>query len=164
MLMTCMRCQGARIRLLLGLCCLFFVVACSKDIRSEVITGKFIDDSGAVLLDLNLEVVATPAARAKGLMFRNSLRENQGMLFVFPKETPHSFWMKNTQIPLDMVFISKEMKVVEVIENATPFSEEPRGGSAPSLYVIEIQGGLARARGIGMNSSVILEREITTIQ
>lgn len=142
-------------------------VSCSSESRLdtlglETIKAEVYSPQGELLLTAGLEVVKTPAQRAKGLMFRNSLANDRGMIFVFPKEDSYRFWMKNTQIPLDMLFISKDMKVVELIENAIPFSEEARGGNVDSLYVIEINGGLARAHGIKQGARIVLERSLTT--
>ena len=129
----------------------------SQDVKAEVYNLQ-----GSLLTTLRLEVAKTPAQRAKGLMFRGALSDDRGMIFVFPKEATYRFWMKNTQIPLDMLFISRDMKVVELVENAIPFSEESRGGNAESLYVIEINGGLARTYGIQEGARVVLERSLTT--
>lgn len=139
-------------------------MACSRSTQSETVKGRFVSEIGEPLFDVSLEVVSTPEARAKGLMFRRDLAENTGMLFVFPKEEKHSFWMKNTQISLDMIFLSKDKKVVEIVERATPFSEESRGGAAPSLYVVEVPGGVAYIKQIRVGSKLELEREITTLR
>lgn len=132
-------------------------VRLSEDVKAEVYSPQ-----GALLTTLGLEIARTPAQRAKGLMFRGPLPDDRGMIFVFPKEAAYRFWMKNTQIPLDMIFVSRDMEVVELVENAVPFSEETRGGNADSLYVIEINGGLASAYGIKEGARVVLERSLTT--
>ncbi len=135
----------------------------SADIRpSENVKAEVYSPQGALLTTLGLEVAKTPAQRAKGLMFRGSLPDDRGMIFVFPKEAAYRFWMKNTQIPLDIIFVSRYMKVVELVENAMPFSEETRGGNADSLYVIEINGGLASEYGIKEGARVVLERSLAT--
>jgi uncharacterized membrane protein (UPF0127 family) len=102
----------------------------------------------------SVEVAATNDERAKGLMFRRELGPREGMLFVFPEQRQLSFWMKNTLIPLDMIFVSREWKVVGIIENATPLSEEARGVDAESQYVLEFSGGTAARLGIGRGATV----------
>jgi hypothetical protein len=95
-----------------------------------------------------VEVVASPSTRAHGLMFRRELAEREGMLFVFPDEKIQSFWMKNTLIPLDMVFVSKEMKVVGILENVPPLTEDSRFVESPSIYVLEFAGGAMKKFGV----------------
>ena len=74
---------------------------------------------------VRLEVALTPEAQERGLMYRTALADDQGMLFVFPHDADHSFWMKNTLIPLDMVFITADGRVAGVHANATPLSTAP---------------------------------------
>ncbi len=96
----------------------------------------------------SVEIADTEAQREKGLMFRKKLPEGQGMLFDFHQEEPVSFWMKNTYIPLDMIFIRGDGHILRIAENATPLSEQiiPSGG--PVLAVLEVIGGTARKLGI----------------
>ncbi len=109
-----------------------------------------------------LEVVNTPAERAKGLMFRryNEMQDDQGMLFIFPDESPRTFWMRNTLIPLDMLFIGSDARIVGIVANAKPLSEEPRGVDKPSKYVIELLGGSAKKFGIAEGSKVELPTDL----
>ena len=95
-----------------------------------------------------LEVVTTASERQRGLMYRPWLLENWGMLFVFPEEQPRSFWMRNTYIPLDMVFVSADGIVVGVVENAEPLTEVSRAVEGSSRFVIELNAGEAQRRGI----------------
>jgi uncharacterized membrane protein (UPF0127 family) len=76
------------------------------------------------------------------------------MLFLFPEQRQLSFWMKNTFIPLDMIFLSREWKVVGIIENATPLSEESRSVNAESQYVLEFIAGTAARFGIKQGATV----------
>ena len=95
-----------------------------------------------------VEVAATPGERSRGLMFRKELAKDHGMLFVFDQTRPVSFWMDNTPIPLDLLFVDDQGAVVTVRENAVPYSQDliPSGG--PVRYVLEIPGGSAERRGI----------------
>lgn len=103
------------------------------------------------------EVVADPATRAQGLMNRSHLPEQRGMLFVFPTEENQTFWMKNTLIPLDMIFVDSARKVVGMVENAEPLTLESRGIGRPSRYVVEVNGGFVRAQGITAGIPVTFE-------
>lgn len=92
-------------------------------------------------LTVDAEVVATPAAIEKGLMFREYLAPNAGMLFLMGKDRDWSFWMRNTLIPLDMIFITKDLMIAGIVENAVPRTEDPRLVGAESRYVLEVNGG-----------------------
>ena len=70
------------------------------------------------------------------------------MIFLFPAESQQTFWMKNTPLPLDMIFINREGKIVGIVEQTTPFSLDPRSVGAPSQFVLEINGGLSKRHGI----------------
>jgi uncharacterized membrane protein (UPF0127 family) len=95
-----------------------------------------------------VEMASTPDEQAKGLMFRRQLPEGQGMLFDFHQEQPTSFWMKNTYIPLDMIFIRGDGRILRIAENTVPLSETlvPSGG--PVRAVLEVIGGTAKKLGI----------------
>lgn len=103
-------------------------------------------DWGSV--SFSVEIADDDEERAQGLMFRERLPASSGMLFVY--EEPHdlSFWMRNTLIPLDMIFLDTEGRVVRVHENAIPGDETPIRAGAPAVSVLEINGGLARRIGI----------------
>ena len=87
------------------------------------------------------EVVDTPATRQQGLMFRTALPEATGMLFVFPSEGQRSFWMKNTLIPLDIIFIRADQTILGIVENAEPKTETSRSVPGQSQFVLELIGG-----------------------
>ena len=95
-----------------------------------------------------VELVDNDADRAKGLMYRKELPEGRGMLFDFQREQEVSFWMQNTYIPLDMIFIRGDGRILRIQENAEPLSTRliPSGG--PVLGVLEVIGGTARKLGI----------------
>lgn len=95
-----------------------------------------------------VEVADDAAERARGLMFREKLPVSSGMLFVYERPQPVSFWMENTLIPLDMIFADAEGRVTKVHENAVPRDRTPIPGEGDVLVVLEINGGLARAIGI----------------
>ena len=103
---------------------------------------------GARRAAVRVELALTPARRELGLMYRNHLDENAGMLFVFPAPSRLTFWMKNTEIPLDMIFAGPSGIVVGIVANAEPYSERPVGPDAPALYVLEVNGGFCARHGV----------------
>lgn len=96
----------------------------------------------------SVEVADDPAERAQGLMNRPSLPASAGMLFLYPEPQRASFWMRNTLIPLDMIFMDEAGRVTRVHENAVPLDETPIDGGPGVAAVLEINGGLARRLGI----------------
>ena len=105
-------------------------------------------DTGDRKLSFRVELALTPEEQNRGLMFRQSLGADEGMLFVFDRMSIHTFWMKNTLIPLDMLFIDKDRRIVGIVENAEPQTEIGRSVGLPSQYVLEIGGGLSGQLGI----------------
>ena len=103
-----------------------------------------------------LELATTDATRERGLMYSEHLDDGRGMLFVFDDEGDHSFWMKNTLIPLDMVFIGGDGHVVGVHANAMPLSEVPISVGRRSRWVLEVAGGYAARAGIAVGDRVDL--------
>lgn len=95
-----------------------------------------------------VELADTDATRAQGLMFRESLPRSAGMLFIYDAPTRASFWMMNTLIPLDMIFVQADGLVSHVHHDAIPHDRTPIPGGDDVLMVLEINGGLARAMGI----------------
>jgi uncharacterized protein len=101
-----------------------------------------------------VEMALTPEDQARGLMFRQSLPAGQGMLFDFKREQELSFWMKNTLISLDMIFIRADGRILRIAENTEPLSEKlvPSGG--PARAVLEVISGTARKLGIAAGDRV----------
>ena len=95
-----------------------------------------------------VEFVDNDATRARGLMYRKSLAPDRGMLFDFKQERPVAFWMKNTLIPLDMIFIRADGRVLSIARNTTPLSEAPVPSGGPVRCVLEIAGGRAAQLGV----------------
>ncbi len=101
-----------------------------------------------------VEVVYTRPQIERGLMYREHLAPNAGMLFFMGLEHAWSFYMRNTLIPLDMIFITKDMTIAGIVENAEPNTETLRGVGIPSLYVLEVNGGWTRAKQIAVGAMV----------
>lgn len=106
---------------------------------------------------VDVEVVASEGAIRRGLMFRQHLPPGNGMLFLMPVEREWTFWMRNTLIPLDMIFIRGDMTVAGVVENAEPKTEVLRSVGEKSRYVLEVNGGWAREHGVVKDVSVRFE-------
>ncbi len=101
-----------------------------------------------------VEMALTPEEQAKGLMFRQELPEGQGMLFDFHREQPAVFWMKNTYIPLDMIFIRGDGRILRIAEHTVPLSEELVRSGAPVRAVLEVVAGTAQKLGIAPGDRV----------
>ncbi len=106
---------------------------------------------------VSVEVVATWPKIEKGLMFREHVPPDDGMLFVMGYEHDHAFYMRNTLIPLDMIFIKKDMTIAGISERAEPRTETLRKVGVPSLYVLEVNGGYTRAHGVNAGAKVRFE-------
>lgn len=97
---------------------------------------------------VRVELARTNEERTRGLMFRESLGADAGMLFLYEEESVHRFWMRNTLIPLDMIFISGDHRVVGVVANAEPQTDTLRQVGQPSQFVLEVNAGFAAAHAI----------------
>jgi uncharacterized protein len=110
-------------------------------------------DDGTTLR-FSVEVADTAEERAQGLMFRESMPKFAGMLFVYETPQPVAFWMRNTLIPLDMLFFDDAGRLVRVKSNARPLDETPIPGGDGIRYVLEINGGVAEQLGIGPGAEI----------
>lgn len=98
-----------------------------------------------------VELATDEVSRERGLMFREHMEANRGMLFIFERELPQAFWMKNTKIPLDMLFFDHDKKLVAMHDNVPPCKADPCPGypsGAPAMYVLELNGGTAAKLGV----------------
>ena len=110
----------------------------------------------AGVVEVAVEVVSTPQAVARGLMYRTELADGRGMLFVFPEEKDHRFWMKNTLIPLDIIFIGGDGVIVGIHRDARPLSTPSGGLARPPRWVHEVPGGGPARRGVAAGQRVEL--------
>jgi hypothetical protein len=106
---------------------------------------------------VRVEIAKDPPTRERGLMFRRQMDEDAGMIFLFEAPQVQVFWMKNTYLPLDMIFIGEDMRVAGIVENAEPLTETGRQVELPSLYVLEVNAGFSRRHGIGPGAPVRFE-------
>ena len=102
----------------------------------------------SLIQTIEVEFAKNDEERALGLMYRSSMDEHQGMWFIFPEEAPRSFYMRNTEIPLDIIYLDKDKKVVSIAKNARPYDETSLPSERPAMYVLEINGGLSDKWGI----------------
>jgi uncharacterized membrane protein (UPF0127 family) len=114
----------------------------------DALASTVVVDTGERKLTFRVEVARTEPEREKGLMYRDHLAPDAGMLFLFERPSIQTFWMKNTLIPLDMIFISSGHTIAGVVANARPLTLTARSVNEPSQYVLEIGGGLASRLGI----------------
>ncbi len=102
---------------------------------------SFFSAEGKELARIDIEIAEDDLSREQGLMYRNEMAEHHGMLFVFEDEAFRSFWMKNTPLPLDIIFVDGQHRIITIHKNTTPFSEEEYRSSAPARYVVEVNAG-----------------------
>ena len=100
-------------------------------------------------VEVEVEVAHEDWSRERGLMFRRSMPRDHGMLFVFDRMEYQSFWMRNTFLRLDILFIDEQYRVVGIVEDAAPLTRDSRAVDAESRYVLEVHGGFARQHGLG---------------
>lgn len=112
--------------------------------------------------DFSVWIAADPKSRERGLMYVREMPADRGMLFLFEFPQPAAFWMKNTYLPLDLVFIAEDGRVLNVAERAAPFSLDPIESDGDALAVLEIIGGTARRIGLKAGDRVILPTLRTT--
>ncbi|MHA4835088.1 DUF192 domain-containing protein [Sphingopyxis sp. MSC1_008] len=128
------------------------MAACSKDVNEGQGVATIVADGATH--KFNVEVARTKEEQARGLMFRTSLPEGGGMLFPFEKPRIASFWMKNTLIPLDMIFIRADGSIDRIAENTIPESIEPVVSGGEVSAVLELSGGTAAKLGIDETAKI----------
>lgn len=97
---------------------------------------------------LEIEVARTAEEQQYGMMYRKSIPENTGMLFFRPREEQQSFWMRNTYVPLDIIYIRADSSIVNIVDNAIPLTDQSLPSLGPALYVLEVTGGFCAQHGI----------------
>ncbi len=108
----------------------------------------FTDSLGTVKTKIDIQIAKSEFDRQLGLMFRKHMDEKDGMLFIFPSEEMQSFWMRNTFIPLDMVFVNASKKIVTIQKATQTLSDQSYPSAAPAMYVIEVNGGFCSTHNI----------------
>jgi uncharacterized protein len=144
-------------RWLLVLLSALFVMSASaeltrRSVAAEQQTLEIASKSGVHIFSVELAV--TDAERERGLMFRKQLPDGQGMLFDFKREQEVSMWMENTYVPLDMIFIRKDGRILRIAENTEPLSRAIISSGGPVLAVLEVLGGTANKLGLAAGDRV----------
>ncbi len=116
-----------------------------------------VETAGGTRRVVSVEVARTDEQRRKGLMFRREMAPDAGMLFLFEETAVQGFWMRNTLIPLDMIFVSEDLRIVGIVEQAEPLTEVNRSVGVPSRYVLEVNGGWASRNGVRSGDRVRFE-------
>lgn len=108
----------------------------------------------SIIKNLDIEIADDEYQTQTGLMYRDSMGQDQGMLFVFPEEDYHAFYMKNTKFSLDIIYIDADKNIVSFQKNAQPYSEASLPSNVPAKYVLEINGGLADQWGLKVGDKI----------
>jgi uncharacterized membrane protein (UPF0127 family) len=119
----------------------------------------FIGRDNRAIATIDVEIAGDPEKREIGLMGRLSMDENQGMLFIFDQELATSFWMRNTFIPLDMIFVNASGEIITICRNTTPLSDQTYEASGKFLYVIEVNAGFAERHDIAEGDRISWTRK-----
>jgi len=104
--------------------------------------------SMTTLASIKIEVADEPTEMAQGLKYRSLMGDEEGMFFIFPLEGPQSFWMQDTKISLDILYVNNALQIVHIAPNTVPFSEESIPSVKPARYVVEVNAGFCAERGI----------------
>lgn len=107
-----------------------------------------------IITTIDIEVADDEAEKAQGLMYRDTMAENQGMLFLMGIEEPQAFWMKNTILSLDLIFVNSDRRIVTIQSKSKPFSLEQIPSVKPALYVVEVIAGFTEKHGIKVGDMI----------
>lgn len=119
---------------------------------------RFLTPKQDLITTTDVEVAQEDSKRQLGLMYRDRIGENQGILFVFEDDEPRSFWMKNTVLPLDMIFVNGRNEIVTIHKNTTPYSEQSYASTKPAKYVVEVNAGFSDRHKISVGDRIAWSR------
>ncbi len=139
--------------LLLGLLPLSLAYAAGAQVSFERSSLTVETESGP--LNFEVELAITPEQRRQGLMFREDLEADQGMLFDFGRSGPVTMWMRNTFVPLDMLFIEEDGRIARIVADTQPLSDAVIGSGGPVRAVLELAAGTSAAQGIAVGDQVV---------
>lgn len=112
----------------------------------------------STLVSLDIEIAESEYETQTGLMYRKGMEDKQGMLFIFDRENIKNFYMKNTEFPLDIIYINKDLQVVNVHQNTVPYSRTSLSSGVPAQYVLEVNAGLTKKWNLAPGDIVVFER------
>ena len=121
-------------------------------------TLKIVSATDSIVKQLDIEIADDEYQRQTGLMYRTSMEDTQGMLFIFEKEDYRSFYMKNTEIGLDIIYINSELSIVSIQENAKPLDLKSLPSNAPAQYVLEVNAGNVARWGVKEGDKISFNR------
>ncbi|MCK0160201.1 DUF192 domain-containing protein [Allomuricauda sp. F6463D] len=116
------------------------------------------EETDSIKANFEIEIAETEYETQTGLMYRPSMKQNRGMLFIFPNVSNRSFYMKNTEFPLDIIYIDEGQKIVSFQKNAQPYNESGLPSNAPAKYVLEINAELSDQFGLQVGDSISFTR------
>ncbi len=143
------------LRIIIVLCTTFYFYNCKNINETKSITKKVVftkegdlqllkGKSDSIITTLDLEIADDDYQTQTGLMYRKTMEDHQAMLFIFKKEQPRSFYMKNTEFSIDIIFINKDKEIVNIHKSAKPYDKTSLPSEGPILYVLEINAGLSK--------------------
>ena len=112
------------------------------------------DSLKQIKAEFDIEIADDKYQRETGLMYRKEMKNNQAMLFIFEEEAPRYFYMKNTYIPLDIIYISKDSTIVNIIYNATPLDESSLPSLLPAQFVLEVKAGICEEKNLQVGDQI----------
>lgn len=121
-------------------------------------TLSFVAPGDSVLRSIDIEIAETNEERTRGLMFRRSMGYDKGMLFIFDEADESGFWMKNTPMSLDIIFVGADSQVVSIAKRTKPFSEDQVRPAAPKQFVVEVRAGFADRFGVTKGTRIQWQR------
>jgi uncharacterized membrane protein (UPF0127 family) len=121
-------------------------------------TLTFLRPDSSVITTIDIEIADTDGKRTTGLMRRRSMGYDRGMLFIFDTVEKGNMWMKNTPLPLDIIFVDAQREVINIAERTTPFSLDPIEPDAPRKYVVEVRAGFANRYDLTPNTRIAWQR------
>lgn len=153
----------------LAIVLLFGLTSCKEETKKVIKTTPvtftkegtlqiYKQENDSLISSLDIEIAETDYETQTGLMYRKGMETNQGMLFIFPDVAMHSFYMKNTEFPLDILFIDEDLKVASIQKNAQPFNENGLSSKVPVKYVLEVNAGLSDAWSVEVGDRISFER------
>lgn len=146
-----------------------FLIGCADDPKESAIETPEITfkkegelsllKAGEVTHTIDIEIADTPYERETGLMYRESMEDDQGMLFIYSNEAQRSFYMKNTYIPLDLIFYNRDSTAVSFHENARPRDETPIPSNVPAQFILEVNAGKIQEWNIEIGDKINFSRD-----
>lgn len=146
--------RAAAVALLLAITPLAPVAAQESGVAQSLRTVPLVVATQGKLRRFRVEVAETPQQQETGLMFRKTMPADHGMIFVMQRPRPASFWMRNTLLPLDLIFIGPDKRIIKIAENAQPMSLDLIECAEPVAAVLELNGGMAARQGIAAGDRV----------